>query len=395
VALAVDASSPARATGASTNGTVTVTTPAFNPPSSTVLVATVQANVRNSPNPATTGAATGAITNNSTALTWTKVAEQNKASTGGQFGYAAVFVAPLSTGRTGMTVTATLTDINAAPTNINAPSIKVYAVTGADLVNPVGGSAAGSTTTNAFTTTAFTTVGSSSMEFVAGCDWNALGNPTSTDMTVDSFTTAGSDISGVSGFKTLGAAGASATANLDAGGTVAAAWNWVTAEIKAAAAATPIAFAAKRRRSGAPPGRALGAQRRTSRPVLAPTTAPVGLFVAAQPRRDKFARALPVLRRRPVSVDVAVMAQATPPVKPRMPRRRRLPYLRGGSVDAAPPQLTPPRPRSAPRPRRWVFPRTGAAQVTPPQTAPTRRRSRSSRRAACTASCPDCAAASP
>jgi hypothetical protein len=78
--VAVDASSPARVTGATTDGTLAVTTGTFSPPAA-VLVATAQCNARFS-----TGAQ-GTITNNGTALTWTKVGEVSF-DTGGQNGYA-------------------------------------------------------------------------------------------------------------------------------------------------------------------------------------------------------------------------------------------------------------------------------------------------------------------
>lgn len=237
MALAVDASSPARATGATTNGTTTITTVTFDPPAS-VLVATCQANARNASGG--TGAGTGAITNNSTALTWTTVGERNVADSGGLSGYAGIFVAPLTAGRTGMTVTLTMTGVGGFPNNINTPTIKLYVVTGADLVTPVGGSAEGSSTTNNLTTTGFTTVGASSLGFVSGCDWNALGTPVSSDCTADGGGAAGVSISYVSGYKVLGGAGSSATFNLDAGGTGAAAWDWASAEIVAAAAAQQI-----------------------------------------------------------------------------------------------------------------------------------------------------------
>lgn len=226
MALAVDASTPARATGSTTNGTLTATTATFDPPAA-VLVATVQSNDRNA------GAGgTGAITNNAAALTWDVVAEQNLLDVGGLAGYAGIFVAVLGAGRTGMTVTFTMTPGSGGAATINTPSIKLYVVTGA-AASPIGASAQGSSTTNNLTTTAFTTSGASSLGFASGCEQNALGPPTSSDATVDAFGAAGVSISGVSGYKTLGGAGSSATVNLDAGSTGAAVWNWVTAEILA------------------------------------------------------------------------------------------------------------------------------------------------------------------
>jgi hypothetical protein len=238
VAVAIDASSPARATGSTTNGTLVATTASFTPPANSVLVATAQANART--NGGGNGVGTGAITNSGTALTWTKINERNLADAGGLSGYAGIFVAVLTTSQA-MTATLTMT----AGTNsndINTPTIKLYVVTGADLTTPNGGTTEGSSTTNALTTTGFTTVGASSMGFFSACDWNALGPTiTSSDCTVDAGGAAGGTISYASGYKVLGTAGSSATFNIDAPGTNAAAWNWVTAEIEvAAAAATPM-----------------------------------------------------------------------------------------------------------------------------------------------------------
>jgi hypothetical protein len=230
VALAVDASSPARASGANTNGTLTITTASFTPPAGSVLVATVQSNDRNA------GAgATGAVTNSGTALTWTKVAERNILDSGGNSGYAGLFVAVQPTS-VAMTATFTLTPGTGGSATVNTPTIKLYVVTGADTTTPVGGSAEGSSTTNNLTTTAFTTVGASSLGFVSSTAWidTGVGAPTSADCTYDAFDGVGGSIDALSGYKTLGTAGSSATFNLDDVGTAAGAWNWVSVEIKAA-----------------------------------------------------------------------------------------------------------------------------------------------------------------
>ena len=233
--IAVDPSSPARATGSHLYDTTTVTTAAFNPPAG-VLVACVGANSRSSP---ATGVS-GEITNNGAALTWTMVAERSVNDAGGDLGYAGIFVAVLDEARTGMTLTLTITG-STGSVNVGAPSIKSYVLTGAATADVIGGSNEGSSTANNLTTGAFTIAAADSLGFSAASDWNALGNPTSSDSTVDAFTTPGGVLSGASGYKTLGAAAESATLNLDAPGTGAARWNWVTAEAKAASVATPPA----------------------------------------------------------------------------------------------------------------------------------------------------------
>ena len=238
--IAVDPSSPARATGSHLYDTTTVTTAAFNPPAG-VLVACVGANSRSSP---ATGVS-GEITNNGAALDWQVVpsggaspGQRSVNDAGGDLGYAGIFVAVLDEARTGMTLTLTITG-STGSTNVGAPSIKSYVLTGAATADVIGGSNEGSSTANNLTTGAFTTAAADSLGFSAASDWNALGNPTSSDSTVDAFTTPGGVLSGASGYKTLGAAAESATLNLDAPGTGAARWNWVTAEVKAASVATP------------------------------------------------------------------------------------------------------------------------------------------------------------
>ncbi len=238
--IAVDASTPARATGSSAYGTTAVTTASFSPPAGLLVVA-VGSNSRGGA--AGTGVS-GAITNNGAALTWTMVAERSRSDASSDNGYAGLFVAVLDASRVGMTLTLTLTASDGIANNVGAPTIKPYVLTGAATTNVIGGSAEGSSVDNNLTTTAFTIGAAESFGFVAATDWNALGVPTSTDSTLDTFTV-GVAISGASGYKTLGAAGGTATFNVDAPGTGAARWNWVSAEVKVASvapASSPGAF---------------------------------------------------------------------------------------------------------------------------------------------------------
>lgn len=129
----------------------------------------------------------------------------------------------------GLTVTITCTGGTAVP---DSPSIKVYLVQGHDSADILGALTENGSTTNNLTTASITPE-TSGVGFAVGTDWTEAGNPTSTDLTISSFTTSG-DISGCSGFKTL-SAGVGATANLDAGGTAAANWNYLWFEIRAAA----------------------------------------------------------------------------------------------------------------------------------------------------------------
>jgi hypothetical protein len=109
-------------------------------------------------------------------------------------------------------------------------SAKLLVLTG-QAASPFGNVLTGSSTTNNLTTAALTTTVGSFVGW-SGCEWNALaGSPASTDLTLDSIVYT-SQIGVASGYKT--ATTTSTTANLDAGGSAAAAWNWVALEILAA-----------------------------------------------------------------------------------------------------------------------------------------------------------------
>lgn len=203
--------------------TAAATSAAFSPAAQTVIVAIVHAN---SP---TTGTVTCTISNNGAALSWVSGTLANYATVtrpGGTF----IFVAPCPTARTGLTVTATTSGNNVSPDTFT--SIKTWVVTGADLADPIGGVNRGGSATNNLTTTGFATEGAASLGFFGGTDWNAAGAVTSADLTGDGFVN--TDILvGFSGYKTLGAAGSSATANFDSAGTAASAWTWAGVEIRA------------------------------------------------------------------------------------------------------------------------------------------------------------------
>jgi hypothetical protein len=221
VALAVDASSPARVDKPGT-GSAVATTAAFDPPAG-VLVACCSGDG---------DAQSFTMTNNGSALTWVEIGLRNSADPGGLSSAAQAFYAVLSAGRTGTTVTATYTQANDT-------SFKVYVVTGADAADPLGGVAEGSTTTQNFTTTAFTAESASSLGFIVLCDFDALGSATATSTTMDASTISG-QISSASGYKTLGAAGSSSSFDVTAGG-AAPTVNYVTFEIEPAGASLDAA----------------------------------------------------------------------------------------------------------------------------------------------------------
>lgn len=220
MAIAVDASSPARVSAATA---ASATTAAFNPPVCVLVVCT-------SGDTGPGASTTVTVTSNGTALTWVPVQTRSSSDTGAATGgVAAIHYAILTGARTAMTVTSTITGTGSA-----AASMKVYCLTGVDTTTPLGASTKSSATTNNLTTNAITTVGAAGLGLVCGTDYNQLGVPVSADTTFSGFDTSG-HISGGSGYKTLAAAGSSATFNLDAGGTGAADWNYAVAEFLAAA----------------------------------------------------------------------------------------------------------------------------------------------------------------
>ncbi|MBI3331949.1 hypothetical protein HYZ99_03240 [Candidatus Peregrinibacteria bacterium] len=229
-AIAIDASTPALVALDSTS----VTSAAFNPPDSSLLLVCVLSDSLNDEDVTIT------ITNNGAALTWTEIVSRDGFESSISDGNAAAAYALLTTGRTGMTVSAT------SNSSKLAKAIKVYVITGHDTSSPIGASGEGDSNTNNITPTIYTSTVNNSRGFGCADDWNALGSPTSTD-TEDPFHLSGL-ISGLAVNKASDTtpSGTAVTMNFDAFGTSAAQWNWVGVEVKPAASVggTP----AKRRR---------------------------------------------------------------------------------------------------------------------------------------------------
>ncbi|MDH2424727.1 hypothetical protein [Sphaerisporangium sp. TRM90804] len=198
MAVAIDASSPA-ITG-SFSATL-LTTASFDPPDSSLLVATTMSNV--GPN---------SITNNGAALTWTLQKQ-------GGSGAVSIYTAPLLAARTGMTVTATWV---ASTTRV----FKLDVVTGADLTSPIGASGSGTSSTNNVTVNGYVSTVAGSRGLCGSNDGNGLGSPTSTDSAV-------SNQSSMRVVKASNTAspGSTVTFNLDAFGASAPSWSWAAVEI--------------------------------------------------------------------------------------------------------------------------------------------------------------------
>lgn len=200
MAVAIDASSPAIAAQLGSSAT----TASFNPPDNAVLVAVVF------------GTDSATMSNNGGALTWTSRKEDGIGSS------LEIFTAPLPTGRTGMTVTATGGGGEIA--------LKVYVITGGDLSSPVGATGNGTSAVNNPTVTGYTSTFAGSRGICGAFDQSGRGMPTSTDdESAYSLVSAGM---GVAKAANTATAGTAVTFNLDAASTSGGTWYWVAVEVK-------------------------------------------------------------------------------------------------------------------------------------------------------------------
>lgn len=225
MAIVVDASTPVAVSGNADPWT----TASFSPPADSLLVVCVMAD----------GTTNHTITPSSTgppALTFTERARRNAGESGAQNGLAVVYTAPVtSSGSRTVSVTT-----SAGDTQDNG-GVKVWVLTGANIVTPVGASGEGSSTTNNITPTVLTTTTDGSLVIGCGEEWNALGTPTSTDEATNAAINVSGLLSGIAPRKAsvTAASGTAVTLNFDAAGSAAAAWNWCAVEILAATSFPP------------------------------------------------------------------------------------------------------------------------------------------------------------
>lgn len=213
------------------NDLSTATTATFDVPANSVLVAVVGCD--RSGRSGTFGVGeTWTLSNSGAALSWSKAVQRGDLEATTDYGSAAIFTAPVSSARTGMSVTASVTTSNGTADSV---VLALYVVPGASLSTPVGQTSSGFSTSNAFDTSGVTMTKSGSLLFVGAVDWNWLGNPTSSDLTYAGHSgTITSGISYITGWKLGGNAGVSTTGNIDGAGTSTARWTWVAAEIRSA-----------------------------------------------------------------------------------------------------------------------------------------------------------------
>lgn len=226
MAIAIDGSSPIRFTGTPNNG-VNITSASFTAPANSLLVCNVSADTNGS------AADITIAVSDSGGLTWTNRVERDPGDAGAEAGHSSIWTAeqPSSASRT------VSVQRSAGNGSTNRISVKVDVWTGTDIGgDPIGNVAEGSSTTNNITPNTYTSSVNNSRGVGCGTCWNQLGVPTSTD------TEDGADYSGaisvISLYKAADTAtsGTVVTMNFDAGGTGAAAWNWVALELLPAAA---------------------------------------------------------------------------------------------------------------------------------------------------------------
>lgn len=169
MAIAIDASSPAIAT--QTNGaTATVTTASFTPPAGSVLLVQWSGNTQSGTDPGSTPTITDSLAVDLiyTLTDWSHLADGPTAD--GQVASWTAIVAVSAA----MTITVT----NTASSGNRHAAIKVYVLTGADIVTPVGANGKAGSTSAASIAQSYTAEATGGQGFIATCDWDVTGNQT-------------------------------------------------------------------------------------------------------------------------------------------------------------------------------------------------------------------------
>lgn len=225
MALAIDASTPARFTAANDNPILSAT---FTPPAGALLVVCITAdeNWNNLGEPFY-----DVTKNGGGGPTFTEQVKEWGDGVENQVGVAAIYTAivpssvswEVSVDKTGSWASGTARH-----------SIKCYVVTGANTSDPTGAVGNGRSTTNNATVNAYTSTVANSLLIGCATDWNANGTPASTD-TEDAAHYAG-QLSVLSLYKasTTPTVGTTVQMNIDAGGTATAEWHWAAIEINPA-----------------------------------------------------------------------------------------------------------------------------------------------------------------
>lgn len=182
MALAIDGSSPAIATNAGT----AVTSASFTPPSGSLLL------IGWSGNSAQAAASAPSITDNlGVHLTYTQTDWSQYGDNPAAAGQAAFWWAVVGTSAA---MTVTVTNGVSAP-NGSGNAVKVWVITGADTVTPIGAHGKSGSTSAASIAQSYTAQATSGWGFIADCDWDVVGAQTAgTGCTVDGSAAVGTSI---------------------------------------------------------------------------------------------------------------------------------------------------------------------------------------------------------
>jgi hypothetical protein len=366
VALAIDASTPAKATGATT----AITTASFSPPAGSMLLALVG---RNWPNPAGGNSADGTVTGTG-GLTWTLAGRKslNTGSLGGAGTDTAVEIwrafAVSAPGSITVTDTrGTVAGVSGDPGNEHM--LKVMVITGAETA--WGGDIDAASSTSGLPSVTNVTTRANSWCFAVASDWAQAGPGTvgSGQTMIDEYDVAGQvTIHSWRQTSTTPSSGTSVTSNLTA---PLEQYNLLAIEIREPAAST-VAFPPSRQTRRVLPLGVLARERaRVSTPVRAQVNPPFPVNGIKQPRRLRGLNPRRGEAWLPVQPQVVVTAPTFPPLAV----RERLKGLKLFRPRVAGPSLTPSadyaavasaRPRRLPRLSR----RGAVASPVPVQVAP-------------------------
>lgn len=168
MAIAIDSSTPALVASAAS----TQTTAAFSPPGGSLLVACSGWEALSTNN------ATITMSNTGTGLTWTQRVRRDSRESGAVEGIATIYTAVCTAAQTGITVSAVSSKSG------DAGGLKVFVVTGADLLTPIGAVGEGSSelVSTSITPTVYTSTSAASRAIGCASDFNATGAGSSSDV---------------------------------------------------------------------------------------------------------------------------------------------------------------------------------------------------------------------
>jgi hypothetical protein len=192
--VTVDASSPAQVVTA-TNTTASISTAAFSPPANTVIAVAISSN-------SSAAAQTFTVSSTGTALTWVKAKQQDFTTDSSSGSASAVYYAVNASAQSGITVAVSVSDTTNA-----RHAVRVLVLNGVDTATPTGSTAGATPIGTGTFSVSLTRTRTGSLAVAASSDWTANGAPTGGTVT-NQQTYTNADLSGSTGYLTLGSAGA-------------------------------------------------------------------------------------------------------------------------------------------------------------------------------------------